>query len=114
MIDIKPELVSLLQTATSWPVYYELTYKSGTLPAITYIEVDNTDLYNGDTLDYSTLRYQVKVWSGDMTNLVDKSRAIDLAMKTAGWSRYMATETNDSNNTLIKVLRYVAIGYDEV
>ena len=114
MIDIKSSLVSTLITATGLPVYYELIYKAGTIPAITYIEVDNADLYNGDTLNYSTLRYQIKVWSNDMATLISKSIAIDAALKDAGWSRYMSMETNDSNNTLIKVLRYVATGYDEV
>jgi hypothetical protein len=113
MIDIKQDLVTLLKTASSWDAYYELMYKPGTLPAITYIEVDNADLFNGDTIDYSTLRYEIKIWSKSMSEIASKSAQIDTAMKTAGWSRYMAMETND-NNTIVKVLRYVAIGYNEV
>lgn len=113
MIDIKKELVTLLKTATSLAVYYESFYKPGTLPAVTYIEVDNTDLYNGDTVSYSTLRYEIKVYASTMEDLVSKSAAIDAALKTAGWSRYMAMETSDEYS-FIKVIRYVAFGYNEV
>ena len=113
MIDIKQDLVALLKTATSWDVYYSSFYKPGTLPAITYIELDNADLYNGDTVDYSTLRYEIKVYAGTMADMVSKSAAIDAAMKVEGWSRYMSMETSDEYG-FIKVLRYVAIGYNEV
>jgi len=113
MIDIKQELVTLLKAATSMEVYYELLYKQGTVPSVTYIEVDNTDLLNGDTIDYSTIRYEIKVWSRSMSELVTKVAAIDAAMKNAGWSRYLAAETNHEM-ILVKVLRYVATGYNEV
>lgn len=113
MIDIKKQLVSALKAATSLPVYYELLYKPGEIPAITYIEVDDADLYLGDNRNYSTLRYEIKVWGTSLDQVIYDSLAIDAAMKTAGWSRYTAFETND-NTTIIKVLRYVAIGYNEV
>lgn len=114
MIDIKQDLVTLLENATSLPVYYELFYKPGELPAITYKEIDNASLYEGDTLDYSTLRYEIKVWSRSLPDLITAVTALDLAMRDAGWSRYYSFETNDGNNTIIKVIRYVATGYSEV
>jgi len=113
MIDVKTYLVDKLTIATSWPVYYEALYKPGTLPAITYKEVDNVDLYNGTTISFSTLRYEIKIWAANMTDLIDKSAAIDAALKMDGWSRYSGIElTRDGQ--LIKVLRYVATGYREV
>lgn len=111
MIDIKTQLVATLQTASSWPVYYESLYKPGNTPAITYTEADNADLLNGDTLSYSTIKCEIKIWSLTMADLVAKSIAIDTALKTDGWSRYAAVELI-RGNYLIKVLRYVATGYE--
>lgn len=113
MIDIKKDLVSILKIASSLPVYYEVLYKPGTVPAITYIQVDDADLYLGDRRNYSTLRYEIKIWDRELSSVINNSIAIDAAMKSAGWSRYAAFEIND-NATIIKVLRYVATGYDEV
>ena len=113
MIDIKTELVAALNAITSYPVYYELMYKPGEVPAITYKEIDNVDLYNGDTVSYSTIRYEIKVWDTSMANMISTSAAIDLKLKELGWSRYSSTEANYESN-LLKVLRYVATGYNEV
>lgn len=114
MINIKPELVSTITAATSLPVYYELFYKPGAIPAITYIEVDDAALYRGTTQHYSTLRYEIKIWATDMDTIAATSIALDAALTNDGWTRYTAFEQNDGNNTIIKVLRYVATGYDEV
>lgn len=113
MIDIKIALVSALKTATSYPVYYELVYTPGTVPAVTYKELDNAELLSGDTVSYSTLRYEVKLWDSSMSNIITKSDAIDAALKNLGWKRYSAFETS-FNAQILKVLRYVAIGYEEV
>lgn len=113
MVDIKKQLVTTLRTATSWNVYYEALYKAGTLPAITYREIENNDLYNGDTISFSTLRYEIKVWATSMDDLITQSQAIDLALKAEGWSRYSSVELTREAQ-LIKVLRYVATGYREV
>lgn len=113
MIDVKKELVAALKLATSWTVYYELLYKPGIVPAITYKELDNTDLLNGDSIDYSTIRYEIKVWSYSMEDVIAKSAAIDSALKALGWSRYSSFETSYETQ-ILKVLRYVAIGYNEV
>lgn len=113
MIDIRTEITSILTAATSVPVYYELLYKKGSVPSITYIEVDNADLLNGDKHNYSTLRYEIKIWATELSDIISLSILVDTAMKAAGWSRYTAFET--TNETIItKVLRYVATGYNEV
>ena len=113
MIDVKKDLVAALKSATSWTVYYELLYKPGTIPAITYKELENNDLLNGDSVDYSTIRYEIKVWSYSMDEVIAKSIAIDSALKALGWSRYSSFEASYETQ-ILKVLRYVAVGYDEV
>ena len=113
MIDIKIALVSALKTATSYPVYYELVYTPGVVPAVTYKELENAALLTGDTISYSTLRYEIKLWDTSMINIITKSDAIDAALKNLGWKRYAAFEMS-YNAQILKVLRYVAIGYDEV
>lgn len=60
MIDYKERLVAAL--APIGTVHYEnFTNSATTIPCITYMETQNLDLYNGDTLDYSILEYTIKV-----------------------------------------------------
>lgn len=113
MVDIKIALVAAIKEVSTYPVFYELLYQPGTIPAITYKEIENADLMNGDTISYSTLRYEVKVWDNSMPNLVSTCRNIDAKLKELGWSRYSSVELNYEGN-LLKVLRYVATGYNEV
>lgn len=114
MIDVKQSIVSTINTATGVTTYYELFYQPGELPAITYKEIDNASLYRGDTVNYSTLRFEVKIYARTLSEISTISYALDQAMMAEGWVSYFSTEANDGNNTIIKVIRYVAIGYDEV
>jgi hypothetical protein len=113
MIDIKKELVATIKSATSYPVYYDLFYKPGAVPSVTYLELNDASFIEGDTLRYSSLRYQIKVYATTMDALVSTSIAIDAALKADGWTRVVSIETND-NTTFIKILRYIATGYEEV
>lgn len=113
MIDIKQSLVTTLDTAVAIPVYYDLFYKPGVIPCVTYIEIDDSSLLDGDTLRYSTLRYQIKIYAKTMADIVTNAGLIDTALFNAGWRRYSSIETND-DNYIIKVIRYVATGYEEV
>jgi len=113
VIDIKQSLVTAIKSATDLNVYYEVFKKEVDLPAITYKEIENCDLVVGDTIEYSTLRFEIKIWSYSMDEIILTSKAIDIALKAIGFSRYSSFETNYQTQ-IIKVLRYVATGYNEV
>jgi len=110
MINQKQELVSLLMTATNLPVNYELFIRPAIIPSISYTENDNVDLYIGDTMEYSTITYQLKVWAYSLNDISTYTASIDVAMKTAGYRRTFYQELNDENR-IVAVIRYVATGY---
>ena len=61
MIDYHKTLVNALNSVL--PTHYEMTLTSQTkTPCISYMELDNSDTDTGDTLGYSRIQYQVKVW----------------------------------------------------
>ena len=62
MIDYHKEIVATLEKIL--PTHYEMQLTSGSsLPCISYMELSNVDNSTGDTLGYSTLSFQVKVWA---------------------------------------------------
>ena len=68
MIDYHSNLVAALNTIL--PTHYELTLHSGlATPCISYMETNNYVDANGDTLGYSKITYQVKVWGNDIEEL---------------------------------------------
>ena len=69
MIDFPKELVAALQKIL--PTHYEMQLTSGaSLPCISYMELSNVDNSTGETLGYSTLSYQVKVWAHSLQDFI--------------------------------------------
>lgn len=111
MINYHKQLKQALATATSLPVYYELLLTADTqFPCITYYEVSNIDNRVGDTLRFSDIQYQIKVW-GDLETIQSKAQLIDDAVRPLGFRRVGGREMISANPAIIqKVLTYNAIG----
>ena len=76
MIDFHKELVASLKTIL--PTHYEMTLHSGlSTPCISYMELDNAATDTGDTIGYSRIQYQVKVWGNDIGVLQENAVKID-------------------------------------
>lgn len=106
MIDYKPTLKSNLETL-GLPVYYELFVNGSTpTPCITYIEAGNYADLEGDTLLYSRLSYNIKLWGkrlGDLTPYLDK---IDKVMRKQGFKRTSYNELSYGAEQLELILGY--------
>lgn len=113
MIDVKTQLVSALKTSSGYEVYYELFTQPATIPCITYREIDNIDTLTGDTIEYSEIRFEVRIYANSPSIIGTKASAIDAALKQLGYRRYYSYEDNDGRR-IIKINRYVATGYKEV
>lgn len=109
MIDFHKEIVTALNTIL--PTHYEMTLTSKTkTPCISYMEINNSMQETGDTLGYSRLSYQVKVWGNEIAILQKYSIDIDRAMRTLGFTRISTNELYDRNSTMIqKILTYEAL-----
>lgn len=110
MIDINPSVVTALKTV-GLPVYYELFVDSSTIvPCITYLESLNSDAIVGDTIEYSNIVMQVKVWAKDVRTLKTNAILIDEKMKALGFTREFGSELFIGDLGQY-IMRFKATGY---
>ena len=112
MIDYHSTLVSALKQIL--PTYYEMTLHSGIeTPCISYMELSNAAEEEGDTLGYSRLQYQIKLWGNEIATLQRYAQQIDAALRPLGWKRVNSVELYDPNSAMIqKVMTYEATGFE--
>ncbi len=113
MIDFHVQLVSALETVL--PTHYELALTSGTkVPCISYMETNNYTHLSGDTLGYSYITYQIKVWDHDIATLQRYAQKIDNVLRPLGFKRISSGELYDTNSTMIqKILTYEALASED-
>lgn len=113
MINYHQELVSALKKVL--PTHYEMALTSKTAtPCISYMEVNNYSSIAGDTLEYSMITYQVKVWANDIAVLQQYAVEVDKVLRPLGFKRISSGELYDHNSTMIqKILTYEALASEE-
>ena len=109
MIDYHASLVSALNAIL--PTHYEMALTSKTnTPCISYMELNNYDTAIGDTLGYSYITYQVKVWGNNIAVLQQCAKEIDKSLRVLGFTRISSGELYDNESTMIqKILTYEAL-----
>lgn len=113
MINYHAELVKALSSVL--PTHYEMTLTSGTqTPCISYMETNNYVSTNGETLGYSVITYQVKVWGNKIADLQTYALEVDKVLRPLGFKRTSSNELYDRNSTMIqKILTYEAMALEE-
>lgn len=77
------------------------------------MEINNAAMETGDTLGYSELSYQIKVWGNDIGELQGYAQQIDSVLRPLGWRRTSSVELYDKESTMIqKILTYTANGLE--
>ena len=112
MINYHAELVKALNTVL--PTYYEMALNSqiGT-PCLSYMEINNYAVDNGDTLGYSRITYQVKVWGNNIADLQSYALQVDSVLRPLGFKRIASNELYDNESTMIqKILTYEALALE--
>ena len=108
MIDYNKDMVSVLNTIL--PTHHELTLHSGlSTPCISYQELNNYATEQGDTLGYSSVSFQIKVWGNDLALLMKYAKEIDDKVRPLGFIRTSSGELYDRASSMIqKILTYEA------
>lgn len=108
MIDFHKELITALNKIL--PTHYEMTLHSGLeTPCISYMELNNYASANGDTIGYSVITYQIKVWGHSIAELQRYALEIDKALRPIGFKRISSGELYDNQSTMIqKILTFEA------
>lgn len=114
MINYHEQLVNALKT-NGIPVHYEMVLHSGlATPCISYMEISNVAAEEGDTLGYSRLQYQVKIWSTQIADLQKYALQIDTVLRPLGFKRVGCNEMYDNNSAMIqKIMTYEALGLED-
>lgn len=112
MIDYHTTVVSTLNTIL--PTHYEMVLHSGLeTPCISYMELNNYVEANGNTMGYSRIVYQVKVWGVDIAMLQAYAQEVDSAMRALGFKRTATNELYDNNSAMIqKIMTYEALALE--
>lgn len=113
MINYHSELVSALDSIL--PTHYELVLHRGlATPCISYMELSNVADEEGDTLGYSSISYQIKIWGNKIDELQEYALQIDKALRPLGFKRISCRELYDRESTMIqKIMSFEAKGLEE-
>lgn len=113
MIDFNKELVNALNQVL--PTHYEMALTSGTAtPCISYMELNNTAHLEGNTMGYSYITYQIKVWGHNIGALQGYAKEIDKVMRRLGFKRMSSGELYDNNSTMIqKILTFEGLALEK-
>lgn len=109
MINYHRELVSALKAVL--PTHYEMALTSKTaVPCISYMEMNNYSSSTGDTIGYSVINYQVKVWANNIGDIQKYSLEVDKVLRPLGFKRISSGELYDNNSSMIqKIMTYEAL-----
>lgn len=112
MIDFHANIVEALETVL--PTYYEMILHSGlAVPCISYMEINNYVDANGDTLGYSRVVYQVKVWANDIEEIQKYAAQVDAVLRPLGFKRISSGELYDNQSTMIqKIMSYECLALE--
>lgn len=110
MIDFHKELRSAL-VSIGLPVHYEMVLHKGlSVPCISYMETNNYTTAAGDTLGYSYITYNVKVWANDIATIQRYALEVDKALRPIGFKRIASGELYDKNSSMIqKIMTFEAL-----
>lgn len=112
MIDHHAQVVSALSTVL--PTHYELTLTKDTaVPCISYMEANNAAAMAGDTIGYSEISYQIKVWATAISIVQKNAKRVDDVMRGLGFKRTSSGELHDRTSGMIqKIMIYEALGLE--
>lgn len=109
MIDYHSQLVKSLKTIL--PTHYEMTLHSGLkTPCISYMELNNYTDSQGETLGYSRITFQVKVWATDIAKIQKYAPMVDAVLRPLGFKRISSGELYDNSSSMVqKIMTFEAL-----
>lgn len=112
MIDFHTNLVSALNTVL--PTHYEMALTASTAtPCISFMETNNYVSTTGNTLGYSRISFQIKVWANDIALIQRYALEVDEVLRPLGLVRTSTNELYDNNSAMIqKIMTYEGLALE--
>lgn len=112
MVDYHAQFVEALSRVL--PTHYEMRVTAKTpTPCISYMEVGNYVDANGNTIGYSRIQFQVKVWANSIELIQKYACEVDDEVRPLGFIRISSNEMYDNKTSLIaKILTYEALALE--
>lgn len=106
MIDYSDDLVNALEQIL--PVYLDGNVTEDVeLPCISYKLSNDRQLIEGDTVGFSEIRYQLRLWAYTYSDLQRYAKQIDKTMKPLGFERTGSNDLFNVRDTIKqKILSY--------
>lgn len=112
MINYKPTLRTNLLTL-GYEVYYnDFAATVPTFPCVSYNEINNSAQIDSDSIRWSNVEFQIKIWCSTIEQGTPIGQALDTLMTNNGFTRTAYIEQNGEVKQLI--FRYVGLAYEEV
>ena len=106
-------IVYSMLSAMSYPVDLEISTDSKTtLPCITYLSLNESELAQGDTINYETVAYQVKAWGRTMSELATIKYDLKKIFKENGW-HLLSTQTTSHEGVICVTMTIEAVTYNK-
>lgn len=109
MIDIRKEIVALINKTTRLNCYYVAPPKDAEFPCVVYNEVVNSDYAIAEENEYANLSYQFTVYTQDPTNIFAIVDTIDRALRDVGFRKDYTSPDMYSDGYYSKTIRFKAI-----
>ena len=116
MVDKHADFKALLDETGIETVYEHFIDRNDNVPIISYLEIGNTDIKTGHTdngyLSYSSVTYQVKLFTKSVQEMQTIVCNLDKIMKQNGWKRTMCYDSTDGQ-LIMKIMKYSTNIYDQ-
>jgi len=96
VLDITSELVALFKRHDIQLIDEKTHDSAGSLPFVTYEEVNNADARTGDTVGYSSVTYTINVWCQTKADNVALGIRVDAIMRSVKFERTGTVTWHDS------------------
>ena len=109
MIDIRKEIVALINKTTRFICYYVAPPKDAIFPCVVYNVVVNSDYAIAQDNEYANISYQFTVYTQEPTNIFAIVDSIDIAMRDVGFNKDYTSPDMYSDGYYSKTIRFKAI-----
>lgn len=106
MFNVYTKMQSILEQS-HLPTFYEhFVEESISVPCISWLELNDASLYEGDTMRYSDISVRVSVWATNLEELYTNSAYVDGLMVANGFIRTGIADLHLDNGIVKKSISY--------